>query len=311
MTRSTFAGSVAACFYLGLVTPLLAAQPAPTSAATHASAGDEKLAAVKPARKCLGDLLAFDKQMQKDGYWLGGSGYGYGYPMDGLSSGYGPPIMGGPAMAGNHPMMDGRPEAMSAGYQNARPGYEVRILLASANILAQRGQQQPCENVLATTREVYKIYAANMHSSGIRMADVPGWRREQIAAAVPITNKNASYQSDELVGTDVRNPQDEIIGSVEDLVMNPKTGAVAYLVIARGGIFGIDEKYVPVPWADFKISPKATLLVLDTTKATVESAPHLTKDKFTTAGQFDQESQKVDAYWKANFSEKATTGSKN
>jgi sporulation protein YlmC with PRC-barrel domain len=249
--------------------------------------------------------------MQKDGYWLGGSGYGYGYPMDGLSSGYGPPIMGGPAMAGNHPMMDGRPEAMSAGYQNARPGYEVRILLASANILAQRGQQQPCENVLATTREVYKIYVANMHSSGIRMADVPGWRREQIAAAVPITNKNASYRSDELVGTDVRNPQDEIIGSVEDLVMNPKTGAVAYLVIARGGIFGIDEKYVPVPWADFKISPKATLLVLDTTKATVEGAPHLTKDKFTTAGQFDQESQKVDAYWKANFSEKATTGSKN
>ena len=249
--------------------------------------------------------------MQKDGYWLGGSGYGFGYPMDGFSSGYGPPVMGSAGMAGSHPMMDGRPEAMSAGYQNARPGYEVRILLASANILAQRGQQQPCENVLATTREVYKIYAANMHSSGIRMADVPGWRREQIAAAVPITNKNASYQSDELVGTDVRNPQDEIIGSVEDLVMNPKTGAVAYLVIARGGIFGIDEKYVPVPWADFKISPKATLLVLDTTKATVESAPHLTKDKFTTAGQFDQESQKVDAYWKANFSEKATTGSKN
>jgi hypothetical protein len=65
MTRSTFAGSVAACFYLGLVTPLLAAQPAPTSAVTHPSPGDEKLAAVKPAKKCLGDLLAFDKQMER------------------------------------------------------------------------------------------------------------------------------------------------------------------------------------------------------------------------------------------------------
>ena len=157
MKRSPFAVSVAACCYFGLVTSLLAAQPAPTSAVTHASPGDEKLAVVKPAKKCLGDLLAFDKQMQKNGYWLGGSGYGYGYPLDGLGSDYGPPTTGEHTMMGSHPMMDGRPEATSAGYQNARPGYEVRILLASANILAQRGQQQPCENVLSTTREVYKL----------------------------------------------------------------------------------------------------------------------------------------------------------
>jgi len=311
MTRSTFAGSVAACFYLGLVTPLLAAQPAPASAASHASAGEDKLAAAKPAKKCLGDLLAFNKQMQKDGYWLGGSGYGFGYPMDGFSSGYGPPVMGSAGMAGSHPMMDGRPEAASAGYQNARPGYEVRILLASANILAQRGQQQPCENVLATTREVYKIYAANMHNSGVRMVDVPGWRREQIAAALPVTSNKASFRSDELVGTDVRNTRDEVLGSVEDLVMSPKTGEIAYLVIERGGIFGIDEKYVPLPWADFKISPNATMLVLDTTKASLDAAPQLSEDQFTTPGKFNKDSQKVDAYWKANLADKATTGSKN
>jgi len=311
MKRSTLTGSVATCIYLGLATSLLAAQPAPNGAVTQASPGDEKLATVKPAKKCLGDLLAFDKQMQKDGYWLGGSGDGYGYPMNGLSSGYGPPIMGGPSMAGGHPMMDGRPERLSAGYQNARPGYEVRILLASANILAQRGHQRSCESVLATTREVYKVYATHMHNSDMRMADVPGWRREQIAAAQPVTSKNTSFRSDELLGTDVRNPQDEVIGSVEDLVMSPKTGKIAYLVIARGGIFGIDEKYTPVPWSDFKISPSATLLVLDTTKASLGTAPQVSKDQFTTPGQFDQESQKVDAYWKANLSDKGTTGSKN
>jgi sporulation protein YlmC with PRC-barrel domain len=311
MKRSTLTGSVATCLYLGLAAPLLAAQPAPTSAVTHPSPADKAFAAAKPARECLRDLLAFDTQMQKDGYWLGGSGFGYGYPMDGLSSGYGPPVMGGPAMMGGHPMMDGRPEATSAGYQNARPGYEVRVLLASANILAQRGQQQPCESVLATTREVYKIYAANMHNSGVHMADVPGWRREQIAAAQPVTAKDASYRSDELVGSDVRTPQDEVIGSVEDIVTSPQTGKIAYLVIARGGIFGIDQKYTPVPWGDFKISAHANLLVLDTTKASIKDAPQVSKDQYTTPGKFDQESQKVDAYWKANLSDKGTTGSKN
>ena len=142
------------------------------------------------------------------------------------------------------------------------------------------------------------------------MADVPGWLQQQIAAAEPVASKNASFRSDELLGTEVRNPQNEPLGSIEDLVMSPQASKIAYLVIARGGIFGIDEKYVPVPWDDFKISPNANLLVLDTTKTSLDAGPQVSKNQFTTPGQFDQESQKVDAYWKANLSDKATTGSK-
>jgi sporulation protein YlmC with PRC-barrel domain len=185
------------------------------------------------------------------------------------------------------------------------------MLFASANILAQNGQQQSCEDVLATTRDVYKLYAANMHSSGLGMVDVPGWRQQQIAAAEPVTSKSGSFRSDELLDTEVRNSQNEALGSIEDLVMSPQTSKIAYLVIARGGVFGIDEKYVPVPWDDFKISPNLKLLVLDTTQAALKAAPQVSKDQFATNGQFDQESHKVDSYWKAHLSDKTTNGSKN
>jgi sporulation protein YlmC with PRC-barrel domain len=299
MNRSILAASTAACFYFSFAVPLLAAQPAATGKVSEPAAADKKVTDIKPAKKCLSDLRAFDNQLEKDRYWLGGSGYGYGYPMDGFGYGYGPP------------MIDGHPSANTTRYENARPGYEFRTLIASASILARHGQQQECESILATTRDIYKVYVAAIHSSGGRTADVPGWQRQQIAAAQPVTSKNASYRSDELLGIDVRNPQNEPLGSVEDLVMSPQTGKIAYLVIARGGIFGIDEKYVPVPWSDLKISPNSTLLVLDTTKALVEGAPQVSKDQFTTPGQFDQESQKVDAYWKALISDKGTTGSKN
>ncbi len=279
MKRSILVSSVAIFICLGLAVPLLAAESPIAGTATQRTASEKNVSTPKPAEKCLSDLRAFDDQMDKGGYWLGGSDYAYGYPMEGYV---------GPR----------RPEI---GYQNARPGYELRTLIASANILARQGQQQPCEDVLATARDIYKVYVAAMHSGKVPMADVQGWRQLQIAGAQPVTSKNTSFRSDELVGTDVRNPQNEALGSVEDLVMSPHAGKIAYLVIARGGIFGIDETYVPVPWEDFKISPNVKLLVLDTTKGILDAAPRVDKDQFASPGNFDQESQKVDSYWKAHL----------
>ena len=233
MKRSILAGSVTALFCLGFATPLLAAPPTATDTVSHPSSVDKNISAAKPAEKCLSDLHAFDSQMQKDGYWLGSSGYGYGYPMGGAGYGY------------RHPMMDGRPEATAtplspqsdrhefrnSGYQNVRPGYEVRMLITSANILARHGKQQACEDVLATTRDIYKLYVADLHSSGVRMADVPGWQRQQLAAAQPITSKNTSFRSDELLGTDVRDPQNEALGSIDDLVMSPQSVSYTHLTL--------------------------------------------------------------------------------
>jgi len=179
MKHSTLAGSVVAFWCLGFAAPLLAAQPAATGMVNRSSPSAKKVAAIKPAEKCLTDLRTFDDQMEKDGYWLGGSGYGYGYPM----AGYG---FIGP------PMTERRTGASGTRYQNARPGYELRTLIASANILARRGQQQPCEDVLAATREIYKIYVADMHSGKVPVAAAQGWRQQQIAAAQPVTSKNTS-----------------------------------------------------------------------------------------------------------------------
>jgi len=300
MKRSTLVGSVATCICLGLAAPLLAAEPQVAGTVTPPPPNEQNVSTPKPAEKCLSDLHAFDSQMEKDGYWLGGSGYGYGYPIGGY--GYRYPI-------GAHQAATTTQATTTTGYQTARPGYEVRILVASANILARNGQQQPCEDVLAASRGIYKLYVADMHSGGVPMADLPGWRKQQIAGAKPVTSTNASFRSDELLGTDVRNAQDEALGSVEDLVISPQTGKIAYLVIARGGIFGIDEKYVPVPWSDFKVTSNANLLVLDTAKTTLDAAPLVSHDQFAAPGNFVQQSQKVDGFWKTHLSNKAGNAS--
>ena len=212
MTRSILTSSVAACICLGLAAPLFAAEPAAISTANPPAAAEKSAAAIQPAQQCLTDLRAFDGQMQKDGYWLSGSGYGYGYPMmGGYGFGYGYPMSGGAVPT-------------KTGYRDARPGYNVRTLVAAANILARGGHQQACEDVLATTRDTYNLYVADLKSGKTPTANMPSWQAQQIAAAQPVTAKNTSFRSDQLLGTEVLNPHNEALGSVDDIVMSPQTG---------------------------------------------------------------------------------------
>ena len=37
----------------------------------------------------------------------------------------------------------------------------------------------------------------------------------------------------------VRSPKGDALRSVHDIVMSPKTGKISYLIVARGGLFGI------------------------------------------------------------------------
>ena len=299
MKRFHLISSVATCICLGLGASAAVAQTAVTPAAKAPPPVAQKVNASKPAAACLKDVRAFEEEMYKDGYWLGGPGRGYGYPLGGYGYGYDRPIAAGSPAAVGSPA--GRPPV----YQNARPGYEIHILMASANILAQNGQQQPCEDVLTTTRAIYKTYAADLHGSGMMAADGPGWEQQQIKSALPVADQKTAFRSDQLIDTDVSNAKNENLGSVHDLVMDPKTGKIAYLVIGRGGVFGFDETFVPVPWDDFKTTPNVGLLVLDTTKSAMDAAPTVTREKFSEPGQFDQESQKVDAYWKTALTNKA------
>jgi len=297
MRRFIMLNSTATCFCLGVVAPLLAA-PAPPNDPPPGVAG---VSAANPAATCQADFHAFNGQLEKGGYWLGGSDYGYGYPVGGMGygDGYFAGGYGDGYAAGGYALKD------APDYRNVRPGYEIRILLASANILAQNGQQQGCEDILDTTRAIYKLYVADMQERGLRPVDEPGWQQKGITAARPVTADHMSFRSDELLDTAVRNTKDESLGSVDDLVTNPETGKIAYLVVARGGIFGFDKKYVPVPWDAFKVTQGMKLLVLDTTKAAMETAPEVSHDAALTPAQFDQESQKVDAYWTAHLPVKA------
>jgi hypothetical protein len=174
MPRSVCRGPVATCSYVAMTGSLLAA-PTGNADATATPATGTDTALAKSADACRGELKNFSQQMAKGGYWVADDGDSLGYPVGAAGEG-----MDGRAMS------ESGVQARGPGYFSGRPGYEVRVLMASANILARHGQQQACEDVLTETRGVYTTYLLDLQRAGVTPVDLPGWRLRQIAAAVPV-----------------------------------------------------------------------------------------------------------------------------
>lgn len=92
----------------------------------------------------------------------------------------------------------------------------------------------------------------------------------------------AIHRASALLGTRVENLQGEYLGKIEDVVIDPEDGIVAYAVLSFGGLLGLGETYFPVPWKSLQDKPGAEkTLLLDITKEKLKNAPHFDKGQWS------------------------------
>ena len=83
-----------------------------------------------------------------------------------------------------------------------------------------------------------------------------------------------------LIGTDVHNEADEDLGEIKELMLDMRTGNVAYAVLSFGGFMGMGNKLFAVPWSALRLDTSSKRFVLHVEKAQLESAPGFDKDKW-------------------------------
>jgi sporulation protein YlmC with PRC-barrel domain len=85
-----------------------------------------------------------------------------------------------------------------------------------------------------------------------------------------------------LTGSPVRNGAGEDLGHIEHIMIDIPSGRVVYAVLSFGGILGIGDAWVAVPWNVMRIDEKALIesFVLDIDRETLESAPRFPKDRW-------------------------------
>ena len=81
-------------------------------------------------------------------------------------------------------------------------------------------------------------------------------------------------------GTNVRNAQNEDLGHVEDIMLDPTSGRIAYAVLSFGGFMGFGDKLFAIPWQALTVDTENEVLILNADKEQLEDAPGFDKDNW-------------------------------
>lgn len=83
-----------------------------------------------------------------------------------------------------------------------------------------------------------------------------------------------------LTGNDVENRQGESLGDIKDLMLDPRSGRVAYAVLDFGGFLGIGNKLFAVPLESMTLDTANHRFVLDVDKERLKEAPGFDQDNW-------------------------------
>ena len=79
--------------------------------------------------------------------------------------------------------------------------------------------------------------------------------------------------SDRVEGTAVYNKAGERLGSIDDLMIDKRSGQVRFAVLEFGGFLGVGTDRYPVPWDLLSYDPSINGYVVPLDKAMLEKAP--------------------------------------
>jgi sporulation protein YlmC with PRC-barrel domain len=81
-----------------------------------------------------------------------------------------------------------------------------------------------------------------------------------------------------LIGNSVKNERKEDLGTIEDFMLDLRTGRVAYAVLSFGGFLGMGDKLFAVPWSAMTLDTDDHVFILNVPKERLKQAPGFDKD---------------------------------
>ena len=87
-----------------------------------------------------------------------------------------------------------------------------------------------------------------------------------------------------LRNTPVKNPSDEDLGKIEDIMLDERTGSVAYAVLSFGGFLGMGDKLFAIPWEELRLDQEGSRFILNVSEDALKDAPGFDKNDWPDFG---------------------------
>ncbi|POZ60376.1 photosystem reaction center subunit H [Chromobacterium alticapitis] len=114
-------------------------------------------------------------------------------------------------------------------------------------------------------RDIYGVYRVKGHT--------------QLAEQVELMAVNA------LIGSDVYNQRNVFLGDIKEIMLNVKTGCIAYVQLSIRGLLDLDGKRVAVPWSAFMFDAANNRLVVSMDRLHLWQVPDIEVHKWLHVNQ--------------------------
>jgi sporulation protein YlmC with PRC-barrel domain len=102
--------------------------------------------------------------------------------------------------------------------------------------------------------------------------------------------------AEKVEGTNVYNPTGDKLGTVDDIMIDKRSGKAIYAVMSFGGFLGMGEKQHPLPWSSLNYDERKGGYVVNLDKKMLENAPTLEGEDFVWTSDYGR---RVDDYYGA------------
>ena len=79
--------------------------------------------------------------------------------------------------------------------------------------------------------------------------------------------------SDKVQGTKIYSATGDNLGSVDEIMIDEKSGNIAYAIMSVGGFLGIGSRYYPLPWSMLRFDTNLMGYVTNVDRAQLKGAP--------------------------------------
>jgi len=91
-------------------------------------------------------------------------------------------------------------------------------------------------------------------------------------------NGNVVKAKEEVIGVTVKNPADENLGEICEIMLDKESGRTAYAVLDSGSFLGMGGKLFALPWNSISYDPNKECFILNVDKEKLKNAPGFDKD---------------------------------